>query len=415
MEEVGLEVPGRDTPARWWKRSGLAEEIGFPVMVRPSFILGGGGTGIAHDPESFIEVARKGLDTSPVGEILVEESVYGWKEFELEVMRDRNDNAVIVCSIENLDPMGVHTGDSITVAPDPDAVRSRVPGNARRRHQGPAGDRGRDRRLQCPVCGRSGHRSTPRDRDEPAGLTFVGPGFEGNRVSRSPRSPPSSRSDTPSTRSPTTSPVPLPPRSSPPSTMWSSRFPASTSPSSPVPPIASGPRCGASARRWPSGAPFPKRCRRHCAAWRTGGRASTATPERARSSFLADEELWSAVEVPTPHRIFAVGEALRRGFGVEAGGGDQPRSTRGSSSRCPRSSMLAKDLEEQRVLDRLSCERAKRLGFSDRQLAYLWGLSEDEVRKRRLAGGHPHHLQDGRHLRGRVRGPHALHVRHLRG
>jgi carbamoyl-phosphate synthase large subunit len=86
-------------------------------MVRPSFILGGGGTGIADDEEAFLEVARHGLDTSPVSEILVEESVLGWKEFELEVMRDRNGNAVIVCSIENFDPMGVHTGDSITVAP----------------------------------------------------------------------------------------------------------------------------------------------------------------------------------------------------------------------------------------------------------------------------------------------------------
>ena len=117
MEEVGLEVPRAGYARSMVEAIRTAEEIGFPVMVRPSFILGGGGTGIAHDPESFIEVARKGLDTSPVGEILVEESVYGWKEFELEVMRDRNDNAVIVCSIENLDPMGVHTGDSITVAP----------------------------------------------------------------------------------------------------------------------------------------------------------------------------------------------------------------------------------------------------------------------------------------------------------
>jgi carbamoyl-phosphate synthase large subunit len=95
----------------------IVDEIGFPAMTRPSFILGGGGTGIAADREEFIEKARHGLATSPVGEILVEESVYGWKEFELEVMRDGNDNAVIVCSIENLDPMGVHTGDSITVAP----------------------------------------------------------------------------------------------------------------------------------------------------------------------------------------------------------------------------------------------------------------------------------------------------------
>ncbi|MEX0667016.1 MAG: carbamoyl phosphate synthase large subunit, partial [Acidimicrobiia bacterium] len=85
MEEVGLEVPRAGYARSMVEAIRTAEEIGFPVMVRPSFILGGGGTGIAHDPESFIEVARKGLDTSPVGEILVEESVYGWKEFELEV------------------------------------------------------------------------------------------------------------------------------------------------------------------------------------------------------------------------------------------------------------------------------------------------------------------------------------------
>ena len=117
MESVGLEVPRAGYARSMGEAVKIANEIGFPVMVRPSFILGGGGTGIAEDEESFIEVARNGLATSPVGEILVEESVYGWKEFELEVMRDRNDNAVIVCSIENLDPMGVHTGDSITVAP----------------------------------------------------------------------------------------------------------------------------------------------------------------------------------------------------------------------------------------------------------------------------------------------------------
>src|SRR5690606_6890442 len=93
------------------------DEIGYPVMIRPSYILGGGGTGIAENRDEFLEKARYGLEYSPVHEILVEESVTGWKEYELEVMRDRHDNAVIVCSIENLDPMGVHTGDSITVAP----------------------------------------------------------------------------------------------------------------------------------------------------------------------------------------------------------------------------------------------------------------------------------------------------------
>ena len=94
-----------------------ATGLGYPMMVRPSYILGGGGTGLAHDDDEAIRVVSAGLHASPVGEVLVEESLVGWKEFELEVMRDAADNAVIVCSIENLDAMGVHTGDSITVAP----------------------------------------------------------------------------------------------------------------------------------------------------------------------------------------------------------------------------------------------------------------------------------------------------------
>ena len=117
MEEAGLECPRAGYARSMAEAVRIADEIGYPVMIRPSFILGGGGTGIADDQDEFIEKARHGLSVSPVGEILVEESVLGWKEYELEVMRDGNDNAVIVCSIENLDAMGVHTGDSITVAP----------------------------------------------------------------------------------------------------------------------------------------------------------------------------------------------------------------------------------------------------------------------------------------------------------
>jgi carbamoyl-phosphate synthase large subunit len=94
-----------------------ARDIGYPAMIRPSFILGGGGTGVASDEVELRSIVSAGIAASPVGEVLVEESILGWKEFELEVMRDAKDNAVIVCSIENLDPMGVHTGDSITVAP----------------------------------------------------------------------------------------------------------------------------------------------------------------------------------------------------------------------------------------------------------------------------------------------------------
>ena len=117
MREIGLEVPKSGVARTLEEALVLVEEVGFPAIIRPSFTLGGVGGGIAYNVEEFRELAGRGVDMSPVHEILVEESVIGWKEFELEVMRDVADNFVVICSIENIDPMGVHTGDSITVAP----------------------------------------------------------------------------------------------------------------------------------------------------------------------------------------------------------------------------------------------------------------------------------------------------------
>jgi len=117
MSDIGLAVPESGFARTLEDATRIAAEIGWPIMVRPSFILGGAGTGIAHGDEEFARLAFEGLEASPIGEILVEKSIAGWKEYELEVMRDVADNCVVICSIENFDPMGVHTGDSITVAP----------------------------------------------------------------------------------------------------------------------------------------------------------------------------------------------------------------------------------------------------------------------------------------------------------
>jgi carbamoyl-phosphate synthase large subunit len=117
MREIGVEVPRSGVAVTMEQALALVDDVGFPAIIRPSFTLGGVGGGIAYNIEEFREVAGRGLDLSPVHQILVEESVIGWKEFELEVMRDVADNFVVICSIENIDPMGVHTGDSITVAP----------------------------------------------------------------------------------------------------------------------------------------------------------------------------------------------------------------------------------------------------------------------------------------------------------
>jgi carbamoyl-phosphate synthase large subunit len=117
MQKIGLDVPKSALVNNLKDGLEFAGKIGFPVVIRPSFTLGGSGGGIAYNREELLEVLARGLDLSPVHECLIEESVLGWKEFELEVMRDLADNVIIICSIENFDPMGVHTGDSITVAP----------------------------------------------------------------------------------------------------------------------------------------------------------------------------------------------------------------------------------------------------------------------------------------------------------
>jgi len=118
MLSIGLDVPISGTAHNVEEARAVAEKIGrFPLIIRPAFTLGGTGGGTAYNREEYEEMAKYGLELSPVGEILVEESLLGWKEFEMEVMRDRADNCVVICSIENFDPMGVHTGDSITVAP----------------------------------------------------------------------------------------------------------------------------------------------------------------------------------------------------------------------------------------------------------------------------------------------------------
>jgi len=117
MQSIGLECPRAGIAHTMFEAWQVQKDIGFPTIVRPSFTLGGSGGGIAYNREEFEDIVQRGLDQSPTTEVLLEESVLGWKEFEMEVIRDRNDNCIIVCSIENLDPMGVHTGDSITIAP----------------------------------------------------------------------------------------------------------------------------------------------------------------------------------------------------------------------------------------------------------------------------------------------------------
>jgi carbamoyl-phosphate synthase large subunit len=156
MAKIGLEMPRAVFCTDVEAALRAAEVVGFPAIVRPSFTLGGTGGGIARDAAQLAAIAGRGLAASPIGQILVEQSVLGWKEFEMEVVRDRADNCIIVCSIENLDPMGVHTGDP--------------------------GGRGGHRRGERAVRSRPGDGAHGGDRDESTGVTQLGAGVEGDGV-----------------------------------------------------------------------------------------------------------------------------------------------------------------------------------------------------------------------------------------
>ena len=159
------------------------EDIGLPAIIRPAFTLGGTGGGIAYNGRSSETIVERGIDASPVSEVLIEESVLGWKEFELEVIRDKNDNCIIICSIENLDPMGVHTGDSITVAPtqtltDKEYQIMRDASFAVIREVG-VETGGSNIQFAVNPAGRAAGRR----RDESARVAFFRAGVEGHRIS----------------------------------------------------------------------------------------------------------------------------------------------------------------------------------------------------------------------------------------
>jgi len=111
MLKIGLKMPMSEVAHNMEQAIEIQEKVGFPTIIRPSFTMGGSGGGIAYNREEFIQICERGLDLSPTNELLIEESILGWKEFEMEVVRDKKDNCIIICSIENLDPMGIHTGD----------------------------------------------------------------------------------------------------------------------------------------------------------------------------------------------------------------------------------------------------------------------------------------------------------------
>ena len=384
MEAAGLEVPRAGYARSMAEAQAVAEEIGFPVMIRPSYILGGGGTGIAADQAEFDQKARYGFEYSPVHEILVEESVVGWKEFELEVMRDRNDNAVVVCSIENLDPMGVHTGDSITVAPiqtlsDREYQEMRDEAIKVLRVIGVetggsnvqfAVDPATGRRLVIEMNPRVSRSSALASKAtgfpiaKIAALLAVG--FTLDEIAND------ITGATPASFEPALDYV----------VVKAPRFDFAKFPMAPR-------KLGTSMRSvgeaMSIGRTFPEALQKALRSLENGHFGFGADSSEERYADSDDEAIWSEIEVPTPDRIFAVAEGLRRGFSVaevSLRSGYDPWFTDQMMEICEiRHELEANRLDVGRILE------AKRYGFSDRQLAHLWGMSEGEIRAIRLGAG----------------------------
>ena len=236
MTRIGLATPKSMLAHNREEAMRALEHVGLPAIVRPSFTLGGTGGGVGYNREEFAEIIERGLDASPAHQVLVEESVLGWKEFEMEVVRDHADNCIIICSIENVDPDGRAHGRLDYRRAGAHADRQGIPDHAQRLDRGAARDRGGDRRLQRAVRRQPRRRPPRRHRDEPARVALLGACLQGDRASRSPRWRPGWRSATRWTSSRTTSrAAPRPPPSSPPSTTSSPRSRASRSRSFPAP------------------------------------------------------------------------------------------------------------------------------------------------------------------------------------
>ncbi len=387
MAEIGLATPVSATAHTLDEALEVVERIGLPVVIRPAYILGGRGTGIAATPEEFRVAAANGLEASPISEILIEQSIAGWKEFELEVMRDRADNCVIICSIENLDPMGVHTGDSITVAPaqtlsdvEYQLMRDAAFAVIRRVGVETGGSN-----VQFAVNPANGDmvviEMNPRVSRSSA-LASKATGFPIAKIAARlavgytlDEIPNDITEKTPASFEPTIDYVVTKiPR-------WAfEKFPG-------VPPKL-GTQMQSVGEVMAIGRTFPESLQKGLRSLEQGRLGLNCDPAEALYDEIPLEELLQRASVGTPERVFLLEAALRRGASCE----EVHEATKVDPWFLDQ--MLA--IVEERAhlagvglgaMTRAGWRRAKRLGFSDGQLAHLWGTDEASVRAARKAAG----------------------------
>src|SRR3954471_17284379 len=387
MTEIGLAVPDSGFAYNLEEAMKVGEEIGFPLIIRPSFILGGAGTGIAHDADELRRIAVTGLSASPVSEILIEKSIAGWKEYELEVMRDRADNCVVVCSIENFDPMGVHTGDSITVAPaqtlsDVEYQRMRDAAFLCIRRIGV--DTGGSN-IQFAINPENGEmvviEMNPRVSRSSA-LASKATGFPIAKIAARLAvgyTLDEIRNDitleTPASFEPTIDYVVTKvPR-------WAfEKFPG-------IPDVL-GTRMQSVGEAMAIGRTFPESLQKAMRSLEHGRYGLNCDPAESIYDDLSDDDLLRHAAIATPDRPFQIEAALRRGISVD-------RLAEVTMVDPWFLDQLSRITEERQRLSEIGFDgmtkrdwrRCKRLGFSDAQLGYLWGVDDLSVRAKRLEAG----------------------------
>ena len=387
MMEIGLKVPQSGVARNMDEAEAVRQVIGLPLIVRPAYILGGRGMGIAHTPEEFRLVVATGISASPIGEVLIEKSIAGWKEYELEVMRDRADNCVIICSIENVDPMGVHTGDSITVAPamtlsdvEYQQMRDAALACIRRVGVETGGSN-----VQFAVNPENGDQvvieMNPRvSRSSALASKATGVpiakiaaklavGYTLDEISND------ITKKTPASFEPTIDYVVTKiPR-------WAfEKFPGTSG--------ILGTQMQSVGEAMAIGRTFTESLQKALRSLENGRMGLNCDPAELNYRSMSDEELLAATGVPTPDRLFLVGEAIFRGISLERIYDtckidrwflDQMLMIVEERHSLSNTTMSALTVRQWR--------RAKRLGFSDAQLAFIWSVEENDVRLARIAAG----------------------------